>query len=696
VGAAIVCGLTVLAMFSRPVLAATRTDLDQGWQFRADPDEFGDSMGWNLALPPGVELVSVPHTWNVGRLHDFMGVGWYFLSFRVPSGSLHSTMQLHFDATFYKSRVWLNGKELGGHEGGFTAYAFDVTSLLEATNYLAVRIDNRPGSATIPGYAARGTAQSWYDWWTYGGLVRSVWLSASGPAWVDRQSIRAVQAQADWEIRDRLYVHSTMPAATTVQVRARAFGPGERLAATTTRSLALGTGDQEVELVLRLVKPRLWGIDHPNVYRMVVELSHADGRPLDMHSDTFGVRSVEIRDRRLLINGERMRLVGVARHEDSPAEGLAESPETMRRDYDDLKTLHTSLSRPVHYPQNPYILDYADRHGILLIPEIPVWQFSEAQLADPNVRTLAAQQMREMIEQAGNHPSILGWSVANESAMGSSGGIGYFRAMRELIRKLDPDRLVSFADDNLPKLARADQSAANEADFLMMNQYFGSWHGPSAALEPALDKVHELFPDKMVIVSEFGYPGTFASQPSEADRTRSLIIERQLPILASRDWIGGAILWCYQDYKSHRNLSPGMVEGFVDHGLVDEMRRPKPSYQVWKRATAPALIEARWLGAPETPGFEVTVTPASERELPYFPLRDYQLAWKVQDDAGITVVGGARHFDNLNGPERIGGALPAGNPGRVLHLVVTLLGPSGVAAAERTIDWPVVAPVREP
>src|SRR6202044_1233753 len=150
---------------------------------------------------------------------------------------------------------------------------------------------------------------------------------------------------------------------------------------------------------------------HPNVYRMEVELTGGGGRHLDEQSDTFGLRTVEIRDRHLLVNGERVRLTGLTRHEDSPWEGLAETPGTMRRDYDEMKTLHTTLSRPVHYPQNPFILDYADRHGILLIPEIPVWQFSEAQMRDPKVIALAKQQMREMIEQAGNHPSIFAWSV---------------------------------------------------------------------------------------------------------------------------------------------------------------------------------------------------------------------------------------------------------------------------------------------
>ena len=688
-------GILALAAATLPASAATRVDFNQDWQFRADPDEFGEWMNWMSSIPDGTEHITLPHTWNVGRLHDFMGVGWYFRNFDRPAGVASTHVQLHFGATFYKSRVWLNGVEIGSHEGGFTAYSFDVTSQLRDRNYLAVRIDNRPGIATIPGYGARGTPQSWYDWWTYGGIVRDVWLDTSGPAWVSRQSIRPEKRATGWVVHDRVFLHSALPAGTPIRLRARALGPDDRVAASTIQPSELEAGDQQIAVDLDIPKPLLWGIDHPNVYRMVVDLTARDGHTLDTHTDTFGLRTVEIRDRHLLVNGERMRLTGLARHEDSPEEGLAETTSTMRRDYDDLKALNTTLSRPVHYPQNPFILDYADRHGIMLIPEIPLWQFSEAQFADPKVLALAQQQMREMIEEAGNHPSVFAWSVGNESAWGTGAGIAYFRAMRSMIRQLDPDRYVSFADDNLPKLERAEQSAANDADFLMMNQYFGTWHGPAEALEPALDRVNALFPSKMIIVSEFGFPGMFAKQTADADPSRIRTLERQLPIMASRDWIAGAIMWCYQDYKSRRNLAPGLVEGFVEHGVVDEMRRRKPSYTAWQHLTAPAAIQAQWEGAPVT-GFSATVTPNSERQLPYFPLHNYQLLWTLQDEAGVTLAGGTKPLRDFASAERLAGQLPKDAMGHALRLVITLLRPDGTVAAEHALAWPTAAPAHSP
>ena len=705
--------LAFLALSALPGSAASgssRTDLDRDWQFRADPQESGEASGWISAVPAGTQSVTLPHTWNIGRLHDYLGVAWYFRRFEMPPAPPGAHLQLHFGATFYNARVWLNGVELGSHEGGFTEYSFDVTPHLRRNNLVVVRLDNRPGVATIPGFAERGSPKARYDWWTYGGIVRDVWLTTTGPAWVQRQSIRTEQNASGAVVHNHVFLQNAFARPTAIKLLATAYGPDNRAETSDSRSLLLGSGaTTDVAMSLALPEPKLWGIDHPNVYRMVVEVAKSTGEPLDAHTDTFGVRTFEIRDRHLLINGERVRLTGIARHEDSPWEGLAETRGTMQHDYDDLLALHTTLTRPVHYPQNPFILDYADRHGMVLIPEIPVWQFTEGQLSDPKVLALAQQQMGEMIAQAGNHPSILAWSVANESATGTPGGMAYFRAMRDFIRRIDPGRFVSFADDTFPKLERAEQSAGNEADFLMMNQYFGTWHGPASALGPALDKVDHLFPGKMVIISEFGYPGFYAKDPRRADPARVHTLTEQMPILAARDWIAGAIQWCYQDYKSPRNLWPGQSEGYVDHGIVDENRQRKPSYEIWKTLNAAVRLEAKWVGpAAAVPArFSATVIPNSQHDLPYRPLSNYELSWVLQDEQGNPIARGQQHFDRLTDPISIDQMLPTATapagiappaiapadvaPTATGHafrsLVVTLLAPSGFTAAERTLVW---------
>jgi beta-glucuronidase len=688
-------GAILWLVLCAPALAATSVDLDRDWLFRTDPTQIGDAAGWQEKLPADTASVTLPHTWNIGRHDSYVGKAWYFRTFEMPVQATNLHVKLHFGATFYSARVWLNGTEVGGHEGGYTAYALDITPYVHTINYLAVEVDNRVSEATIPGFAMRGSDAKpmWYDWWDYGGIVRDVWLTLSEQVEIDRQRIRsrvhAKSANVTATIEDGIFLESRFKKSEHLMARATAFGPDNQPVATQTRTVEVEPGAHELALELELPAPRLWSIDHPNVYRMVVQITDAEGNILDEQSDTFGVRTVEIRDRHLLINGERVRLTGITRHEESVWEGLAETPGTMRYDYDDLKALQVTLTRPVHYPQNPFILDYADRHGILLIPEIPVWQFSEAQMRDPKVLALAKQQMREMIEQAANHPSIFAWSVCNESDTGTPGGIAYFRAMRDFIRQIDPDRFVSYADDNLAKLERAQDSAANDADFVMMNQYFGSWHGPATALPASLDKVDRLFPDKMVIISEFGLPGVFGKDAEDADRMRVKIIEDQIPELARRDWIAGAIFWCYQDYKSHRNLRPGLEEGYVDHGLVDEYRQRRPSYYVWKEMNSPATLGGRFEpsvdNAPTT--FTATVQANTMERLPSFPLRDYRLEWEVRDENNKVIASGAQALPDLAKAQTIAGKLqpPAQNSALRLHL--TLLNPMGLIAAENNIDW---------
>jgi hypothetical protein len=688
---------SVLLFLVFPVLAqaSTRIGLDEGWRFRIDPQEEGQKLGWMQSLPGDTQAVTVPHTWNIGAHDDYEGVAWYFRRFEIPKALLGQHLEIHFGATYYKARVWLNGVELGQHEGGYTEYFFDITPHAQETNFLAVEIDNRPGLATIPGWAMRLRPNIWFDWWHYGGIVRDVWMTVNGDVLIRRQQIRSAVKPAAADVSERVFLENVTGRTQHVRVKATVGAPdGSAEASSEPREVDLAPGKSDASIELHLAAPRLWSIDHPDVYEMRVEVTDGQGRLLDSNADTFGVRTIEIRDRHLLLNGERMRLSGITRHEESPWEGLAETRGTMLHDYRDMKELEVTLTRPVHYPQSSYVLDFADRNGILLVPEIPVWQMTGKQMADPKLLALAKQMMREMIEQDGNHPSIFAWSVCNESETSTPEGREYFRRMKALIRELDPDRLVTFADQDLPTISKAEDDAAATADFIMMNQYFGTWAGSAAALPEVLDKVDRLFPGKAVLISEFGAAGVFAKNSKEADRLRVHIIRSQMEEFARRDWIIGALLWCYQDYKSHRNLWPGYTEGYVDHGVVDENYQRRPSYYVWQELNAPARIEAAFTGGPYSPpaGFNATISRRSYTELPSYPLHDYRLHWELRDQSNALVASGDRAFAGLEQPAEISGTWQPKDWMTALTLEITLTRPTGFVAAEKRVQWLLVRP----
>ena len=675
-------------------LASERVDLNGQWQFRIDPDKTGAKHGWTQVAPIALDTVDVPHTWNVGRYEDFEGTAWYFRNFSLPAGAHDRHVELHFGGTFYKARVWVNGVEAGSHEGGHTAWFVDITPFLKARNTVAVEINNEPGFATIPGFAMdlKEGGNIWYDWWHYGGIVRDVWITVNEPVLLRNQHIRSkvdlVSDLVKAEISDEIFIENFSKRTANLKLKVALISPDNDL------TVALGLldvsatpGKSSVKIAATVDSLRLWHFDHPEVYRVEATLLNASGAPIDSLSDNYGFRTLELRDRHLYLNAERVRLTGMTRHAESPFEGLAETRGTMLHDYSEMKELQVTLTRPVHYPQHPFVLDFCDRNGILLVPEIPIWHFSEQQFTDPKVLALAKQMMTEMVEQNWNHPAIFGWSVCNESSTHTPGGREYFKTMYALVKQLDPDRYVSYADDRIQSGADPKINSASLADFIMMNEYFGTWHGDPGLLAPALERAGREYPDKMIIISEFGAAGIFAKDKTEGDALRRKIISEHLDTFRKYDFIGGAILWCYQDYRSHRNLRPGEISGLVEMGIVDENRQRYPSFELWKTENSPAEVRVRFLFDGMAPaGFSATVSRRGEETLPSYPLHGYRAVWEVRDNARNLVAGGTRAFGDIGSPRHL--EIPFKAAGATaLHLTFKLVRPTGYTALEKTVEW---------
>jgi beta-glucuronidase len=430
-------------------------------------------------------------------------------------------------------------------------------------------------------------------------------------------------------------------------------------------------------------------------------LQAVDGALFHTADETFGVRAIEVRAAHLYLNGEPVRLVGLTRHADSPAHGLAEPVAVMAADLADLKRLNAVLSRPVHYPQADFILDYADRHGLLLIPEIPAWQLSADQLADPRIRALARQQLGEMIRSQANHPAIWAWSLGNEFASDTPAGHAFVRELLAVAKALDPTRPVGFVSNRLGGRPWADATAYT--DVVLMNAYFGTWDGPKEKLGPALDAIHATWPDKPVIISEYGfaphwerlhgpgdrYPSQYYTIPPEvpadseaADRQRQQLIREQLPAFRSRPFIAGAIFFTYQDYRTPNGLLMG---------VVDTRRQRRGSWAVLREAYAPAVLEAVHV-SPASDGTQrasvvLRARGPVEHDLPAYTLRGYQLAWAVAAPDGQPVFAqGDLPLPTLAPGATWSGTLEWAEPSADSRLTLRLLRPSGFAVLEQTYD----------
>jgi beta-galactosidase/beta-glucuronidase len=494
-------------------MPTTVNPLSGNWRFAIDPKGVGEKEGW---AAPGLDdtnwvAVEIPHTWNVMADHvDYQGIAWYRRSFATPDSAREKLVRLRFEAVYYQARVWMNGVFLGTHEGGYTPFEFDVSAHLlhETENVLVVQVDNESRTDRIP--------TSPLGWYNYGGILRDVSLEVTSRAYVRRQRVVAVPHLVGQDEADEATITATTwvcnTASETLQgkliVDVFDDASGESvLDKGPQRTLVLAPGQEvDVEWTVTIVSPRLWHFDRPNLYRWSTALLGADGTTLHTDEVVFGIRSAELRDGRFYLNDEPMRLVGFTRHADSPEHGPAEPIEVMKADYDDMKRLNAVFARPVHYPQHPFILDYCDRNGILVIPEVPAWQLRADQMADAQMRELERQQLREMVESEWNHPSVWAWSVANEIASDTPEGRAFVRDMAAYVHEIDPTRPVSFASHRLGSSPWRDACA----DFLLMNEYFGMWHGPRNALGPVLDVVQATWPDKVLFISEWGAPRSIA------------------------------------------------------------------------------------------------------------------------------------------------------------------------------------------
>ena len=702
--------MTTYPIFAIPSVSIP---LSGEWCFSIDKDQVGEQQGW---ANPNFDdsswmTVSVPHTWNVmPEYSEYEGLAWYRRTFMVPTESQKAHLRLRFEAVFYLARVWLNGQYLGQHEGGYTPFEFDVTSVAKPgkENVIAIQVDNIRATNRIPVVIRPDWS---FDWWNYGGITREVSFEITSRAFIARQEIVSIPHLIGMDKADSatltatIKVNNTSDSALDGMIQAELLDDATGQSVLTSPVLApIGVpadNSAEVQISVKFASPKLWHFDHPNLYRWSVSLLDADGQVLHTNEVTIGIRSIELKDGYFYLNGEQVRLVGVTRHQDYPGQGAAETVTAMAADYDDLKTLNEVLSRPVHYPQNKFILDYADQHGILLIPEVPAWQLTQEQMYSEQMRELEKQQLKEMIAEDFNHPSVWAWSVGNEIESNTGSGLEFVKEMIAYVKSLDPTRPVGFASNRLGSQPWFDATALS--DFVLMNQYFGTWVGPKQGLGPALDLIHKTWPEKTVIISEYGFephwnklwgPDTSTlnandyyfvsddtpSDSEDADIVRQQLITEQLDIFRSKPFVAGAIFWTYQDYRTRSNFIMG---------LVDFNRNRRGSWKVLREEYAPALIDSLSL-SPSTDGKRIAMLALHTRgpvdvDMPAYTLRSYSLHWAVTSlDSSTKFSEGDVPIPTLAPASQWSGDVEFMAPTEEYIITVSIIRPTGYSVIERS------------
>lgn len=549
--------------------------LDGEWEFRKD----GDSV-WRTVI--------VPHTWQVmDGFEDHYGVAFYRRLFRAPAEAANAAVYLEFESVFHTAEVKLNGTVVAEHKGkGYTAFrSREIGGVLKpgAENLLEVRVDNSFTDAMLP----RSHSS---DWAHDGGIYRPVHLLVLPKTHISDVSIDA------WP-----------GAGSTSQFRANAgFASHDSVGSIQVRIIDAETGREvRLEVTAPMIQfqgalgnfswqgswedAHYWHFDHPHLYFAEFILVAKDSTPLHRVTQLFGVRRFEVKDGGFALNGERVRLMGAERMAGShPDYGMAEPPEWIEHDNADMKNLNCVFTR-VHWMQDRRLLDWCDRHGMLVQLEVPTWGPETFQKMTPELETALQQngleQLREMIEQNRHHPCVVAWGLCNEIDGQNPPAAQFAKNMLAEAKKLDATRPCTYASHSLFQNPAKDVSA--EMDYVSWNQYYGSWQkGGPVELEANLKQVLAAFPTKPLVISEYGYCACTADRP-EGDELRVKVLHEQDAVLRKYNRVAGLIFFCYNDYRTHiGDRGAGALKQRV-HGVVDVYGKRKPSYEVLRGESSP-------------------------------------------------------------------------------------------------------------
>ena len=571
--------------------------LDGAWYFRLDPFDQGLAQGFHRSTSlANWTPVKVPNAWNASDLSEASqrgAVGWYRTDFRAPAAGRTVSWVLRFESVNYRARVYLNGHQIGSHEGAYLPFEVPAERLRKrGVNRLVVRVDSRRSETDLPPLVDQDNGTPGGGWWNYGGILREVYLRK-----VDRVNLENFLARAtlpcracDASVLLRARLHNISSAKQRVTMHASVGGQAARF-----RSVVIPRHrTREVSTKLKITNPRLWEPGDPQLYTVRAGAS-VRGRSVGGYLAHIGVRSIKVRGGRLLINGIPTTLRGASMHEESVGDndGGALSIQDWRSMFQQLRAVGGTITR-AHYPLHPGILEMADRAGVMVWDEIPMYRLGEDQLKLRSVQQKGLNDIRDMIDRDQNHPSVLTWAIGNElPSRPASGQDAYIRASHALIKRMDPTRLVATDIAGYPSIPKQ-LIFSRYFTALGINDYFGWYPGPGGQLVDRnatgayFDQMHSFYPRTALFVTEYGAE---ANHPGPVDEKGTYEFQAdwmqfQNQVFDQHPLINGAIAWILRDFKVRPGWdggNPSPQPPFNQKGIADQLGNKKPVFDVLAR-----------------------------------------------------------------------------------------------------------------
>lgn len=567
------------------------TSLNGKWQYIVDPYETGfydyryrelkesnPSAYWNDDQPKDkldkkefgftdAQTLTVPGDWNSqeAKFLYYEGTVWYKKSFNYQKKDANNRVFIYFGAVNYRADVYLNGKKLGMHEGGFTPFNFEIPAgLLKAKdNFLVVKVDNKRHADDVP------TLNT--DWWNYGGITREVELVETPASFIQDYFIHLKRPSAG---------QAPDPKNATIEGWIKLNGSSTENITLSIPELkfkkSFSTADSLVNFEVKLPKIQLWSPEHPKLYQIVLSTPH------DKIEDKIGLRTIEAFGKKVLLNGKPIFMRGISIHAEIPDEGRrAYSKADAEKLLGWAKELDCNMVRLAHYPHDEVMTRLADSLGILVWSEIPVyWTIDFKSHA---VWEKANAQLKEMITRDHNRASIIIWSVGNETPVSPT----RTQFMHDLIssaKQMDSTRMISAALEvnynSGKKLNMVDDPLGKFVDLVAFNEYLG-WYG---GLPSTCRTTNWATPyDKPLFISE---TGAGAKQGFHADSLtlwseefQEWYYQEQVAMLKRMpDNFTGISPWILADFRSPKRNNPTYQQGWNRKGLIGENGKKKKAF----------------------------------------------------------------------------------------------------------------------
>jgi beta-glucuronidase len=532
-----------------------RMDEDRnGWFKDAHAQSPEDLVEYNFDTAP---TLHVPGDWNTQKedLLNFEGNIWYRRQFECHPDDGKRRF-IHFDAVNYECQVYLNGRKIGVHEGGFSPFNIEITDILkDGTNTLILKVDNRRRLEGVP------TVNT--DWHNYGGITRQVNVISVPKVFIRDYFIQlkkgTTNVVAGW-------VQIDGAANQTVTIEIPELKIKQQV---NTDSHGYGTFEFKC-------KPTLWSPENPKLY--AVKLSSDS----DTVEDEVGLRTIETRGKEIYLNGKKLFCRGISIHEEAPLRpGRAWSKEDATILLGWAKEMNCNFVRLAHYQHNENMIRTAERMGLLVWSEIPCYW--TIQWENEGTLETASEQIEAMIGRDKNRTNIIIWSIANETPISEPRNI-FLRKLADKVRSMDDTRLVAAAMEKkeLPGgIMTLDDPMSEYLDVLSFNQYVGWYDG----LPEKCDRVRwEFSQDKPVFISEFGggaLQGNHGPQNQRwTEEFQADLYRHSVKMLENMEGLSGCTPWILTDFRSPRRVLTDIQDGYNRKGLISDRGIRKAAFYI--------------------------------------------------------------------------------------------------------------------